>query len=94
MARPRPTPLPEGSTQNMAIEEIRLKSSEPVQTGHQQGKRRAVGERAALQQSLLLCYRRVDDKSTSSTPKKNATCEDVADAILRHVLVHSAYCRV
>lgn len=36
MARPRPTPLPEGSTQNMAIEEIRLKSSEPVQTGHQQ----------------------------------------------------------
>lgn len=36
MARPRPTPLPEGSTQNMAIEEIRLKSSEPVQTGHRQ----------------------------------------------------------
>lgn len=35
MARPRPTP-PLGSTQNMAREEMRLKSSVQVQTGHRQ----------------------------------------------------------
>lgn len=33
MARPRPTP-PDESTQNMAREEIRLKSNVQVQTGH------------------------------------------------------------
>lgn len=37
MARPRPTPLPEGSTQNMAREEMRLKSSVPLQTEQRKG---------------------------------------------------------
>lgn len=32
MARPRPTPLDEGSMQNMAREEIRFRSSVPVLT--------------------------------------------------------------
>lgn len=32
MARPRPTPLPEGSTQNMARDDTTLKSSEAAQT--------------------------------------------------------------
>lgn len=37
MARPRPTPLPEGSTQNMAREETTLKSSAAAQTEHRAG---------------------------------------------------------
>lgn len=66
MARPRPTPLPEGSTQNMAIEEIRLKSSEPVQTGHQrkQGKKEScwrTSSTAAVFVALLqTCGRQVN----------------------------------
>lgn len=42
MARPRPTPLDEGSMQNMAREEIRLRSSVPVltETGRDCGEER------------------------------------------------------
>lgn len=42
MARPRPTPLPEGSTQNMAREDTTLKSSVAAQTEQSRrvGKRR------------------------------------------------------
>ena len=34
MARPMPTPLPDVSTQNMAMEEIRLKIIVQALTGH------------------------------------------------------------
>lgn len=54
MARPRPTPLPEGSTQNMAREEMRLKRSVPVPTGEKKKKKRSTFKTQNNKQHLRL----------------------------------------
>lgn len=77
MARPRPTPLPEGSTQNMAREEIRLKSSVQEQTGHRlkrvkrrHGKQKDEGELSKSEHHCSLCCIHVDHNSTFPTRKE------------------------
>lgn len=55
MARPRPTPLDEGSIQNMEREEIRFKSSVPVLTETDEKRRGEWGE-----QQGSLCSRCVN----------------------------------
>lgn len=89
IARPRPTPLPEGSTQNMAREETTLKSSVAAQTEHRaEGwKKKILLQRAALQ-SLLLYYTHVPCNSLFHTNK------DLADVILRYLLPLYASCWV
>lgn len=83
MARPRPTPLPEGSTQNTASEETTLKSSVPAQTEHRTGGggegEGVLLQRAALQ-SPLLRYAHVHPNSLFHTNK------DWADVTLRYLL--------
>lgn len=66
MARPRPTPLDEGSIQNMEREEIRFKSSVPVLTETDERGRGEWGEQQHLEQMCGL---------------EPATCKEMADII-------------
>lgn len=54
MARPRPTPLDEGSIQNIAREEIRFRSSVPVltETDKSAKKKTAVVESSSTQAKI------------------------------------------
>lgn len=79
MARPRPTPLPEGSTQNMAREDTTLKSSVAAQT--KQSRRVEKRRFYYSQQHWLLHYTHAHDNSLFHTNK------DLADVMRRYLLL-------
>jgi len=101
MARPRPTP-PEGSSQNMAREDTRLKSSAQVHTGHGGDgmKRGDKGERldkneqrcnlSGVINSLLLHYSAVDRNTNTTRPSprhsRSQLVRTLADATWRDLL--------